>query len=247
MESNVDLDILFEDNHLIIVNKRSGEIVQGDKTGDEPMSEKVKRYIKQKYNKPGDVFIGTPHRIDRPTSGIVIFAKTSKALMRLNKMFQDKEIQKIYWAIVKNPPKNKEGKLIHYLKKNEAKNKSFAQETMFQGAKVAELTYKIIFDFDNYFLLEILPKTGRHHQIRVQLSEMGCPIKGDLKYGFNRSNKDASISLHARKISFLHPVRKEQMEVVAPVPSDDPLWVKANEIFGSVSYTHLTLPTNREV
>ncbi len=232
MESNVDLDILFEDNHLIIVNKRSGEIVQGDKTGDEPMSEKVKRYIKQKYNKPGDVFIGTPHRIDRPTSGIVIFAKTSKALMRLNKMFQDKEIQKIYWAIVKNPPKNKEGKLIHYLKKNEAKNKSFAQETMFQGAKVAELTYKIIFDFDNYFLLEILPKTGRHHQIRVQLSEMGCPIKGDLKYGFNRSNKDASISLHARKISFLHPVRKEQMEVVAPVPSDDPLWVKANEIFG---------------
>ncbi|KJS07246.1 MAG: pseudouridine synthase [Flavobacteriales bacterium BRH_c54] len=231
MESNVDLDILFEDNHLIIVNKRSGEIVQGDKTGDEPMSEKVKRYIKQKYNKPGDVFIGTPHRIDRPTSGIVIFAKTSKALMRLNKMFQDKEIQKIYWAIVKNPPKNKEGKLIHYLKKNEAKNKSFAQETMFQGAKIAELTYKIIFDFDNYFLLEILPKTGRHHQIRVQLSEMGCPIKGDLKYGFNRSNKDASISLHARKISFLHPVRKEQMEVVAPVPSDDPLWLKANEMF----------------
>lgn len=231
MESNVDLDILFEDNHLIIVNKRSGEIVQGDKTGDEPMSEKVKRYIKQKYNKPGDVFIGTPHRIDRPTSGIVIFAKTSKALMRLNKMFQDKEIQKTYWAIVKNSPKNKEGKLVHYLKKNEAKNKSFAQETMFQGAKVAELTYKIIFDFDNYFLLEILPKTGRHHQIRVQLSEMGCPIKGDLKYGFNRSNKDASISLHARKISFLHPVRKEQMEVVAPVPSDDPLWVKANEMF----------------
>lgn len=231
MESNVDLDILFEDNHLIIVNKRSGEIVQGDKTGDEPMSEKVKRYIKQKYNKPGDVFIGTPHRIDRPTSGIVIFAKTSKALMRLNKMFQDKEIQKTYWAIVKNPPKNKEGKLVHYLKKNEAKNKSFAQESMFQGAKVAELTYKIIFDFDNYFLLEILPKTGRHHQIRVQLSEMGCPIKGDLKYGFNRSNKDASISLHARKISFLHPVRKEQMEVVAPVPSDDPLWVKANEMF----------------
>lgn len=231
MESNVDLDILFEDNHLIIVNKRSGEIVQGDKTGDEPMSEKVKRYIKQKYNKPGDVFIGTPHRIDRPTSGIVIFAKTSKALMRLNKMFQDKEIQKIYWAIVKNPPKNKEGKLVHYLKKNEAKNKSFAQETMFQGAKIAELTYKIIFDFDNYFLLEILPKTGRHHQIRVQLSEMGCPIKGDLKYGFNRSNKDASISLHARKISFLHPVRKEQMEVVAPVPSDDPLWLKANEMF----------------
>lgn len=232
MESNVDLDVLFEDNHLIIVNKRSGEIVQGDKTGDEPMSEKVKRYIKQKYNKPGDVFIGTPHRIDRPTSGIVIFAKTSKALMRLNKMFQDKEIQKTYWAIVKKSPKNKEGKLVHYLKKNEAKNKSFAQETMFQGAKVAELTYKVIFDFDNYFLLEILPKTGRHHQIRVQLSEMGCPIKGDLKYGFNRSNKDASISLHARKISFLHPVRKEQMEVVAPVPSDDPLWVKANEIFG---------------
>ncbi len=232
MESNVDLDVLFEDNHLIIVNKRSGEIVQGDKTGDEPMSEKVKRYIKQKYNKPGDVFIGTPHRIDRPTSGIVIFAKTSKALMRLNKMFQDKEIQKTYWAIVKNSPKNKEGKLVHYLKKNEAKNKSFAQETMFQGAKVAELTYKVIFDFDNYFLLEILPKTGRHHQIRVQLSEMGCPIKGDLKYGFNRSNKDASISLHARKISFLHPVRKEQMEVVAPVPSDDPLWVKANDIFG---------------
>lgn len=231
MESNVDLDILFEDNHLIIVNKSSGEIVQGDKTGDEPLSEKVKRYIKQKYNKPGDVFIGTPHRIDRPTSGIVMFAKTTKSLTRLNKMFQDKEIQKTYWAIVKNPPATKEGRLVHYLKKNEAKNKSFAQNTMFQGAKAAELTYQVIYNFDNYLLLEILPKTGRHHQIRVQLSEMGCPIKGDLKYGFNRSNKDASISLHARKISFLHPVRKEQMDIIAEAPSNDPLWVKANEVF----------------
>lgn len=233
MESKIENNILFEDNHLIVINKQSGEIVQGDKTGDEPLSETVKKYIKTKYNKPGDVFLGTPHRIDRPTSGIVIFAKTSKSLARLNKMFQQKEIQKTYWAIVKNEPPQKEATLIHFLKKNEAKNKSVAKLQDFDGAKRAELTYKVIHQFQQYFLLEILPKTGRHHQIRVQLASIGCPIKGDLKYGFSRSNKDASISLHARKIAFIHPVQKELLEITAPGPSNDVLWNEANELFNT--------------
>lgn len=233
MESKIENNILFEDNHLIIINKQSGEIVQGDKTGDEPLSETVKKYIKTKYNKPGDVFLGTPHRIDRPTSGIVIFAKTSKSLARLNKMFQQKEIQKTYWAIVKNEPPQKEATLIHFLKKNEAKNKSVAKLQDFDGAKRAELTYKVIHQFQQYFLLEILPKTGRHHQIRVQLASIGCPIKGDLKYGFSRSNKDASISLHARKIAFIHPVQKELLEITAPAPSNDVMWNEANELFNT--------------
>lgn len=233
MENKIENNILFEDNHLIVINKQSGEIVQGDKTGDEPLSETVKKYIKNKYNKPGDVFLGTPHRIDRPTSGIVIFAKTSKSLARLNKMFQQKEIQKTYWAIVKNEPPQKEATLIHFLKKNEAKNKSVAKLQDFDGAKRAELTYKVIHQFQQYFLLEILPKTGRHHQIRVQLASIGCPIKGDLKYGFSRSNKDASISLHARKIAFIHPVQKELLEITAPAPSNDVMWNEANELFNT--------------
>ena len=233
MESKIENNILFEDNHLIIINKQSGEIVQGDKTGDEPLSEIVKKYIKTKYNKPGDVFLGTPHRIDRPTSGIVIFAKTSKSLARLNKMFQQKEIQKTYWAIVKNEPPQKETTLVHFLKKNEAKNKSVAKLQDFDGAKRAELTYKVIHQFQQYFLLEILPKTGRHHQIRVQLASIGCPIKGDLKYGFSRSNKDASISLHARKIAFIHPVQKKLLEITAPAPTNDVMWNEANELFNT--------------
>lgn len=225
------IQILFEDNHIIAVNKKPGDIVQGDKTGDKPLSDYVKAYIKEAQNKPGEVFLGTVHRIDRPTSGIVLFAKTSKALARLNKMFQDKEIKKTYWAIVKEKPKKNEDTLIHYLIKNEQKNKATAQLNNFEGAKKAELTYKMIHQFDNYFLLEIHPKTGRHHQIRVQLSSVGSPIKGDLKYGFSRSNPDASICLHARKVNFIHPVKNEPIEITAPVPSNDILWKEANEKF----------------
>jgi 23S rRNA pseudouridine1911/1915/1917 synthase len=217
------LEILYEDNHIIAVNKRPSDIVQGDKTGDAPLSDFVKQYVKEKYDKPGEVFIGTVHRIDRPVSGIVLFARTSKALARLNQMFQSKEIQKTYWAVVKNKPAKENGKLIHYLKKNEAKNMSKAFDKEQTGALRSELDYKLICSSDNYHLLEITPHTGRHHQIRVQLSAMGCPIKGDLKYGFNRSNKDASIHLHARKIEFIHPVKKEPVVIVAP-PPDEVLW-----------------------
>jgi 23S rRNA pseudouridine1911/1915/1917 synthase len=217
------LQVLYEDNHIIAVNKRPSDIVQGDKTGDTPLSDFVKQYVKDKYNKPGDVFIGTVHRIDRPVSGIVLFARTSKALARLNQMFHTKEIQKTYWAVVKNKPAQESGKLIHYLKKNEAKNMSKAFDKEQSGALRSELDYKLICSSDNYHLLEITPLTGRHHQIRVQLSGMGCPIKGDLKYGFNRSNKDASIHLHARKIEFIHPVKKEPVVIVAP-PPDEVLW-----------------------
>ncbi|MCX6294860.1 MAG: RNA pseudouridine synthase [Bacteroidetes bacterium] len=214
------LEVLFEDNHIIAINKRPSDIVQGDKTGDAPLSDFVKQYIKEKYNKPGDVFIGTVHRIDRPVSGIVLFAKTSKALTRLNQMFQTKEIQKTYWAVVKNIPKNISGTLIHYLKKNEAKNMSKAFEKETPGALRSELEYALISSLDNYHLLEVKPHTGRHHQIRVQLSSMGCPIKGDLKYGFDRSNKDKSIHLHARKVEFIHPVKKEPVIIIAPPPNE---------------------------
>jgi len=214
------LQVLYEDNHIIAVNKRPSDIVQGDKTGDAPISDFVKQYIKEKYNKPGDVFVGTVHRIDRPVSGIVLFAKTSKALARLNQMFQSKEIQKTYWAVVKNKPKNIKGKLVHYLKKNEAKNMSRAFEKEQQGALRSELDYELILSLDNYHLLEITPHTGRHHQIRVQLSSIGCPIKGDIKYGFDRTNKDASIHLHARKIEFIHPVKKEPVSIIAPPPNE---------------------------
>jgi len=216
----MDIEVLYEDNHIIAVNKRPSDIVQGDKTGDTPLSDFVKKYIKEKYNKPGDVFLGTVHRIDRPVSGIVLFARTSKALTRLNEMFQGKEIQKTYWAVVKNKPKKEEGKLIHFLKKNEVKNKSFASEKEQSGSLRSELDYKLVLSLDNYHLLEIKPYTGRHHQIRAQLAAIGCPIKGDIKYGFDRTNKDASIHLHARKVEFIHPIKNEPVTIVAPPPNE---------------------------
>lgn len=218
-----NLQVLYEDNHVIIVNKRPGDIVQGDKTGDTPLSEVVKEFIKKKYNKPGNVYLGVVHRLDRPTSGIVLFSRTSKALPRLNQLFKDKEAKKTYWAIVKNAPPETEATLSHYLKRNPKQNKSFAHFKEVPESKKALLDYKILKKLDNYYLLEIDLQTGRHHQIRSQLSAIGCPVKGDLKYGFDRSNKDASIHLHARKLSFVHPVSKEKIEVTAP-PPDDPVW-----------------------
>lgn len=217
------MTVLYEDNHIIIVNKTVSEIVQGDKTGDKPLSEIVKEWLKEKYNKPGNVFCGVTHRLDRPVSGIVVFAKTSKALSRMNEMFKDKDVKKTYWAIVKNMPKQPIGTLKHYLIKNEKQNKSYAHDSEKAGSKLAILHYKLIAHSDKYNLLEVDLETGRHHQIRVQLSKMGCPIKGDLKYGADRSNPDGGISLHARKISFIHPVSKEPIEVTAPLP-DDNLW-----------------------
>jgi 23S rRNA pseudouridine1911/1915/1917 synthase len=225
------IEILYEDNHLIVVNKKSGDLVQGDITGDKPLIDIVKDYIKVKENKPGDVFLGSPHRIDRPTSGIVVFTKTSKALTRMNKMFHDKEIKKTYWAIVKAKPLKQADSLVHYLKKNQQKNKSTAYSHEYKDAKRAELEFKVIHEFNNYYLLNINPLTGRHHQIRVQLSTIGCPIKGDLKYGFNRSNPDASISLHARRIEFTHPVQKELLIIVAKPNQNDPLWAEAGKLF----------------
>ncbi len=218
-----NLQVLYEDNHVIIVNKRPGDIVQGDKTGDAPLSEVVKEYIKVKYNKPGNVYLGVVHRLDRPTSGIVLFSRTSKALPRLNKLFKDKEAKKTYWAVVKNPPPHQQGSLKHYLKRNPKQNKSYAHLNEVPESKLSLLDYKILKKLDNYFLLEIDLQTGRHHQIRSQLSSIGSPIKGDLKYGFDRSNKDASIHLHARKLSFVHPVSNELIEVLAPPPGD-PVW-----------------------
>ena len=215
--------ILYEDNHIIIVNKSSGEIVQGDKTGDTPLVETVRAYIKEKYNKPGNVFCGLTHRLDRPVSGVVIFAKTSKALERINNMLKNHEIKKTYWAIVKNHPKQSEGTLVNYLVRNEKQNKSYAYTTEKPNSKRAELNYKVIGKSDNYTLLEVNLITGRHHQIRCQLAAMGCPIKGDLKYGFDRSNRDGSISLHARRVEFTHPVSKELILVEAPTPKDT-LW-----------------------
>ena len=215
-----NLQVLFEDNHIIIVNKRAGDITQGDKTGDKPLSDVVKEYVKDKYNKPGLVFIGTVHRLDRPTSGIVIFARTSKALERLNKMLREKTIKKTYWALVKNAPKVTTDTLTNFLKKDTKKNKSFVYKKEIEGSKKAILHYNIIKKLENYFLIEIDLETGRHHQIRTQLSYIGSAIKGDLKYGFPRSNKDGSISLHARKIKFIHPVSKEEIAITAPTPKD---------------------------
>lgn len=217
------MTVLYEDNHIIIVNKEVGEIVQGDKTGDKPLSEIVKEYLKEKYNKPGNVFCGVTHRLDRPTSGIVMFAKTSKALSRLNEMFRNDEVTKTYWALVKNMPKKSEDTLVHYLVKNERTNKSAAFDFEKKGTKKSILHYKLVSKSDNYYLLEIDLETGRHHQIRSQLSKIGSPIKGDLKYGADRSNPDGGISLHARSISFIHPVSKNKINVVAPVPADS-LW-----------------------
>lgn len=217
------MTVVYEDNHIIIVNKTASEIVQGDKTGDVPLSETVKQYLKEKYAKPGNVFLGVTHRLDRPVSGLVVFAKTSKALSRLNDMFRNSEVKKTYWAIVKQCPPAEEGKLVHYLVRNEKQNKSYAYDKEVKNSKKAILDYKLIGHSQNYYLLEINLKTGRHHQIRCQLAKMGCPIKGDLKYGFPRSNPDGSICLHARHIRFIHPVSKELIDVTAPVPSGN-LW-----------------------
>ena len=215
-----NLLVLHEDNHIIIINKRSGDITQGDKTGDKPLSDVVKEYIKEKYNKTGNVFLGVVHRLDRPTSGVIIFARTSKALERLNKMLRDKKINKTYWAVVKNHPKKEKDTLINFLKKNPKNNKSSAFQKEISGSKRAVLHYQVIKKLDNYALLEIDLETGRHHQIRTQLSNIGFPIKGDLKYGFNRSNKDGSIHLHARKIEFTHPVSKTEISIIAPTPNE---------------------------
>ncbi|MGE5943219.1 MAG: RluA family pseudouridine synthase [Flavobacteriales bacterium] len=215
-----NLNILYEDNHIIIVNKRAGDIVQGDKTGDKPLSDVVKEYIADKYNKPGNVYLGVVHRLDRPTTGLVIFAKTSKALPRLNKLFVDKEAKKTYWAIVKNEPPKTSDTLIHWLKKNPKNNKSVAHIKEVPDSKKAILHYQVLKKLDNYFLLEVNLETGRHHQIRLQLSSIGCPIKGDLKYGFDRSNPDASIHLHARQISFIHPVSNDIIDITASLPND---------------------------
>jgi 23S rRNA pseudouridine1911/1915/1917 synthase len=217
------MKVLYEDNHLILVNKEPGEIVQGDKTGDETLADKVKQYIRKKYSKPGEVFLGTVHRIDRPVSGIVLFARTSKALERLNKMFQEKKITKTYWACVKNQPLKTEDHLSGWLKKNEKQNKSYVSESEKPGSLYSELTYKIIGKGDQYFLLEVNPITGRHHQIRAMLAHMGSPIKGDLKYGSARSNADGSIHLHARSISFIHPVNRQLIEISASPPAEK-LW-----------------------
>jgi 23S rRNA pseudouridine1911/1915/1917 synthase len=215
-----NLQVLYEDNHLIVINKRPGDIVQGDKTGDTPLSDVVKEYIKIKYNKPGNVYLGVVHRLDRPTSGIVVFSKTSKALPRLNKLFKDKDAKKTYWAVVKNSPPKQKDTLLHYMKRNPKQNKSYAHTKEVPDSKKAVLEYHIIKELNNYFLLEIDLHTGRHHQIRSQLSAIGSPIKGDLKYGFDRSNKDASIHLHARKLTFVHPVKKEPLNIIAPPPAD---------------------------
>jgi 23S rRNA pseudouridine1911/1915/1917 synthase len=214
------IEVLYEDNHIIAVNKKASDIVQGDKTGDKPLPEFVKDYIKKKYNKHGEVYLGVVHRLDRPVSGVVLFARTSKALSRLNEMFREKKVQKTYWAVVKNKPQNPSDTLIHFLLKNQAKNKSKAFSREGNHALRSELSYQLIKSLDKYHLIEVIPKTGRHHQIRVQLSKIGCPIKGDVKYGFDRTNKDKSIHLHARKIDFVHPVKKEPISITAPTPKD---------------------------
>ncbi|WP_308267900.1 RluA family pseudouridine synthase [Prevotella sp.] len=218
------MNVVYEDNHIIIVNKQSGEIVQGDKTGDTPLSDIVKQYIKEKYNKPGNVFLGVVHRLDRPVSGLVVFAKTSKALSRLNEMFRTGDVHKTYWAIVKKNDIAPEATLTDWLTRNERQNKSYAHNREVPGAKKAVLSYKVRSMSDNYMLLEVRLMTGRHHQIRCQLAHMGCPIKGDLKYGSPRSNPDGSISLMSRRVEFVHPVSKETIAVEAPVPNDR-LWL----------------------
>ena len=216
--------IVFEDNHLLVINKKVGQLVQGDKTGDESLLESIKNFIKIRDNKPGNVFLGLVHRIDRPTSGLVIYAKTSKALSRLTQMVKNREIKKTYWAVVGKEMIPQTQRLFHYLKKNEKNNKAIVFPKATEGAKEAILTYTVIKNLDNYLLLEIDLETGRHHQIRAQLSKMGVPIKGDLKYGSSRSNPDGGINLHARKLEFIHPVTKENIEIVAPVPQNDAVW-----------------------
>ena len=217
------MTVVYEDNHIIVVNKTASEIVQGDKTGDTPLSEMVQLYLKEKYNKPGNVFIGVSHRLDRPVSGLVVLAKTSKALARLNDMFRNGDVKKTYWAIVKERPKELEGELQHWLVRNEKQNKSYAYDKEVKNSKKAILCYKLIAHSVNYHLLEVDLKTGRHHQIRCQLAKMGCPIKGDLKYGSPRSNPDGSICLHARRVRFIHPVSKQEIDLTAPLPQGN-LW-----------------------
>lgn len=218
------MEILYEDNHIIAVNKKCGEIVQGDITGDPTLTDSVKSFLKEKYNKPGNVYLGLPHRLDRPTSGVVLFAKTSKVLPRLNEMFKEKDtIRKIYWAVVDKMPPKESDTLQHYLVKNTEQNKSVAHDKPVPDSKLALLSYKYVAKTDRYFLLEIELHTGRHHQIRAQLAKIGCLIKGDMKYGFPRSNPNAGIHLHARKISFIHPVKNIPVEIVADTP-DDPVW-----------------------
>lgn len=223
MSESEPITVLLEDNHLIVINKKASQIVQGDKTGDVPLSEHLKNYLKVKYNKPGKVFLGVVHRLDRPVSGVVVFARTDKALSRMNEIFRSRDVKKVYWAIVERRPAQNEGKLINWLNKNEKQNKSYVVKEGSAGALRAELDYKLLASSDKYHLLEVHLHTGRHHQIRCQLANMGCIIKGDLKYGAKRSNPDASISLHARSISFTHPVKGEHIEIVAPVP-EDKLW-----------------------
>ncbi|MGW9686489.1 RluA family pseudouridine synthase [Flagellimonas sp. 2504JD1-5] len=218
-----NLQVIYEDNHLIAINKRCGDIVQGDKTGDSPLSDVAKQYLKKKYNKPGNVYLGVVHRLDRPTSGIVLFAKTSKALPRLNKLFSEGKTKKIYWAVVKNAPKDEKGTLEHWLVRNPKQNKSYAHSKEVPNSKKAILSYAVRKKLDSYFLLEIDLKTGRHHQIRAQLAAIGCYIKGDLKYGAARSNKNGGIHLHARRLELEHPVKKEIITFNAP-PPQDPIW-----------------------
>ena len=218
------MEILYEDNHLIAVNKGNSDLVQGDKTGDKALNDLLKQYLKVKYNKPGNVFVGVTHRIDRPVSGVVLFARTTKALERINRMFRDGAVKKEYWAIVKNKPEPESGELVHYLLRNEKQNKSYCYNLPEKNRKEARLIYHLLSKSDKYFLLEIDLMTGRHHQIRAQLAHIGCPIKGDLKYGFPRSNEGGGISLHARTIEFEHPVKKELIKITAPVPKDDKLW-----------------------
>lgn len=218
-----DLDVLFEDNHLIAINKRAGDIVQGDKTGDDPLSAIVKQYIKEKYDKPGEVFLGVVHRLDRPTTGIVVFARTSKALERMNALFAQGETQKTYWAVVDQAPPKAEDRLVHYMQRNTKQNKSYALDTDAPGRKQAALRYRLLKKLDRYYLLEIALETGRHHQIRAQLASIGCTIKGDLKYGAPRSNPGGGIYLHAHSLEFIHPVRKEPVHIVAD-PPEDAVW-----------------------
>lgn len=226
------MQVLYEDNHIIAINKKVADIVQHDKTGDKPLEESIKEYIKKKYQKPGEVFLGVVHRIDRPVSGVVLFARTSKALARLNEMFQEKTVEKIYWAIVKNKPPQPEDTLVHYLVRNTKTNKSFCYLKEVPDSKKAILHYKWIASSDTYYLLEIRLETGRHHQIRSQLATIGCPIRGDLKYGSPRSNKDGGISLHSRKVTFEHPVKHELVTIVAPLP-DESLWNAFQKIVNS--------------
>ncbi len=223
MHNNSPLQILHLDNHTIVVNKKSSDIVQGDKTGDEPLVDKVKTFLKEEFNKPGNVFCGVVHRLDRPTSGAIVFARTSKALTRLNEQFRGKTTSKIYWAVVETKPEKRKGRLVHFLKKNEKQNKSYAFDEEVKGSKKSILSYSLIASSEKYHLLEIELETGRHHQIRCQLGTIGCVIKGDVKYGAKRSNKDASIHLHARKLNFTHPTTKERISIIAPAP-EDALW-----------------------